>query len=95
MANTSPAARLWEYELPNGITMYGFTPQRVVMPWDLALVKQEEQGLADHDTPEGTSREREATLAARLHEYTLPDGSTMYGFTPHNVEMAWDFEVVK
>ena len=96
MASTSPAARLWEYVLPDGTVMYGFTPHRVVMPWDLALVKQEEQGLAHHDPPEGTSRdEREATPAARLWEYEFPDGTVMYGFTPHRVVMPWEFAPVK
>ena len=93
MASTSPAARLWEYVLPDGTVMYGFTPHRVVMPWE--AVKQEEPA-ATHDTPEGTSRdEREATPAARLWEYELPNGITMYGFTPQRVVMPWEFAPVK
>ena len=51
MANPKAEPRLHEYTLKNGTKVYGFTVDRVVMPSEFAAVKQEEQGLADHDTP--------------------------------------------
>ena len=51
MANPKAEPRLHEYTLKNGTKVYGFTVDRVVMPSEWAAVKQEEQGLADLDTP--------------------------------------------
>ena len=85
MANPKAEPRLHEYTLKNGTKVYGFTVDRVVMPSEWAAVKQEELGLADLDTPEGTSLEQEPQ--PRLHEYTLKNGTKVFGFTVDRV--AW------
>ena len=73
--------------------MYGFTVDRVVMPSEFAAVKQEEQGPADLDTAEGTSLEQEPQ--PRLHEYTLKNGTKVYGFTVDRVVMPSEWAAVK